>query len=361
VTYIAALHLDSCVYLLSDSAVTEYGPPRDTDAGPTTSSFGEAVHSEAGRTVREGRLKINHLGSVAIACCGSQDTSRNVVRQMRARLANGMPPRSALASVFDDWLEPTSEFEAVATFLEEGQARLVSFTTHTDGGLAALRDHVDGGVQIGSAPDTVTALTWSSLPQLATQPWFATIAPRARLAVLLSFVQSYVVRAHLTPHGVGGVFAGLVCHVGGLEWQGDMLFMLLEETGMVSGWVMSCIRGDALVVDSSYTARRCVFGTPTSLPREAFAGDWIDHELRGPSAGLFDFVSLVNLKCWHLAVVDMQRSTRHRELHVDLPEMFFGLHGSLRAALLECREETPGGMWLRTVFAPFVPPLEPLG
>jgi hypothetical protein len=303
-TYISAWKSDDAVYILADSAATARRPATEPRG---VSSFGEAPFTSADRSVSEGAIKIRRLGPIAAAFSGSAYFAERLADRINGLLFHGAKPAEAIAAAVES-LDSLAQLSMVATFVGPSGPELLVFTAGNT--VQKLQQVNAGGVHLGSAPEELTSATADAVRTVMAKA--DTNNARDRLALVLACVQGYGLRQWLMQHGVGGAFVGLVCHAGGIEWQGDTLYCFGDDGWSNPECVMSVVHRDCHVVFSTVSNGTAIFIPPIRHAEFSNVHEWAMTALRQARESRFSYVVLLNTMQPIGAVVAMNGEPAHK-------------------------------------------------
>lgn len=258
------------VYLIADSAVT-------SSAAPTTvqSSFGEAHRQVRGDFVEEGLFKLAPIGNEAIAAFAGNWDQAEKIRDFLTQHWNVLcgdigAMQAALLSAFHPSVKEYEVSFLLGWRTNDG-AKLAQWEPATG---FRYCDHCI----IGSAGDSL-------LQQLdhAVMEMRRSDMPEERvLPAMSAFCQSLGVHGNLLEQNIGGAMFGVRVDQSGIAWQPDTAYVLCRKEAGPGDTIRLCVRGDALVVQSPFSAWKVLMNGAVSDWRK-WAVQWqtvIDAEVQ---------------------------------------------------------------------------------
>lgn len=308
-TYALAWKLGPAVYLAGDTALTD-----SCRINEKCTSFGEEPIDRPDRCVYEGCLKLVNFGTAAVAICGDVALARSVIEVFKKTLQRTNEPRAALQTAIASCgpVDPERSIHLLVAFPDSPAPALLSFNHAGD---QSIIEHDDGYlVQIGS----ITPIYKSMSHQMITNLRPFRLEPQRFLVNMLGFLQSLGVHDYLLEYGVGGVFCGLLVGEHSIEWQKDILFCVHNELDPNLDMVSCIVRDNVIVVRSTFSNSCRYFADTLACGSfEEWKSKWWDPAFDFAEAGRFDFVVILNRRCWIVNVVEMLKHLSSAFLRIE--------------------------------------------
>lgn len=331
-TYIAAWKAHGTVFVVADTATTLTTVTTATrqQASRQLTSFSELPHQDSESVVFEGTLKILNLGTAVVAFAGDVSVANEMISCLKSLVDGGSSPDVAFSTVVSSFtpLRTPNQVALLLAYPSPGAPRLLVFN---ESGTQTIEEAGEATLfQLGQLPPTQRRFTEAFL----TWQYGILEAPHRILCTSMAVLQSYGVQEHLLASGVGGTFTGCYVTEVSILWQPDLLYLLTSTGPSFIDTILSCVRGNALVVSSSANRSLKVFANSTSCgPLDEWLDSW-NHAIKNfttrPSPA---FVISLNVLTRTLALCDM--TAPGIESHLQLSVL--DAHGAGEAFRLELR------------------------
>jgi hypothetical protein len=349
------------VFLCADSAVTTFD---DNSSVKSSTSFGEASVNKSGLQVQESGLKLVNLGRAVVALAGDYSAARKILITLADELKHVDDVQTAFAT-------------SIKEVMADADARAVSLMLAAPSQpepLLLAYDSISALDTIHIVEDTV-GVSYGSLeyaPREHARSFigaFMTLDPRAQLPCALGVLQALGVNTNILEQKVGGAFCGVDVDSSSIRWQGDTLYVVHQPGTYWCKQVLTCVRGNAVMIESGIT-------DSTKVLADHLSGGISEHhindavnEIREIVVGCkYDYITFLMAGRPISVVVEMQKhhECKHlrfpsgslEELPGDVPLHFeFQVSKELmqKIASADCGEKTPDSVTRACFFFPYQP------